>query len=88
MYMLRSLGTLVAMLLSYIAWYIVDGNTAGVIVFFFIFCHGFVWLMIKHPSMLIVSQIGQTTMVRICAVLTKTRRSILIATLAGRYRWL
>lgn len=63
MYIMRSLGTLVAMALSYVAWYIVDGHTAGVIVFFFIFCHGYIWLMIKYPSMLIVSQIGQITMV-------------------------
>lgn len=62
-YMLRSSGTLAATVLSYIAWYIVDGHAAGVIIFFFLFCHGWVWLMLKHPSILPIGQIGQITMV-------------------------
>ena len=35
----RLLGTTIAMVLSLIAWYIVDQNTAGVLVFYFLFLH-------------------------------------------------
>lgn len=64
-YLLRSLGTLAAMVLSYIAWYIVDGHTAGVLVFFFLFCHGYIWLMVVHPAILPIGQVGQITLVLI-----------------------
>ena len=73
-YMLRSWGTLVAMALSYVAWYIVDGHTAGVIVFFFLFCHGYVWVMVKHPAVLPIGQIGQITMVLILGYELQTRK--------------
>ena len=73
-YIQRSLGTLAAMALSYVAWYIVDGNNAGVIVFFFIFCHGYIWLMLKYPAILPIGQIGQITMVLILGYELQTRK--------------
>lgn len=61
-FFLRAGGTCIAMLLSFIAWYIVDGKTAGVIVMFFIFMHPFAWLKLKKPAYIPVGMIGQITM--------------------------
>lgn len=73
-YFLRSLGTLLAMVLSYTAWYIVDGRTAGVLVFFFLFCHGYVWIILKYPAILPIGQIGQVTMVLILGYELQVRK--------------
>lgn len=61
-FFLRAAGTCIAMLLSFLAWYIVDGRTAGVIVLFFIFMHPFAWLKLKKPAYIPVGMIGQITM--------------------------
>lgn len=38
------------MLMSWIAYYIVDGKTAGVLVFFFILVHFGVYIVLKYPA--------------------------------------
>ncbi|CAK4034012.1 hypothetical protein DOTSEDRAFT_69660 [Lecanosticta acicola] len=61
-FLLRIFGTLCALILSWIAWYIVDGHTAGIIVFFFIFTHAGPWVLLKYPQYTPVGMIGQVTM--------------------------
>lgn len=61
-FFLRAGGTCIAMICSFIAWYIVDGKTAGVIVMFFIFMHPFAWIKLKKPAYIPVAMIGQITM--------------------------
>ncbi|RMY77600.1 hypothetical protein D0863_01236 [Hortaea werneckii] len=60
-FVLRILGTFVFMLLSWVAYYIVDGETAGVLVFYFIFLHLGVYIILKRPEILPVGMIGQIT---------------------------
>lgn len=60
-FILRILGTSAAMIAAWIAWYIVDGQTAGVIVFFFIALHGGVYILLKYPQYTPVGMIGQVT---------------------------
>lgn len=61
-FFLRAGGTCIAMIFSFMAWYIVDGKTAGVIVLFFLFMHPFAWLKLKRPALIPVGMIGQITM--------------------------
>ena len=51
-FILRIFGTFLAMVAAFIAYYIVDGNTAGVLVFFFIFLHAGVYVVVKYPAVL------------------------------------
>lgn len=64
-FVLRVLGTAVAMVGAYIVWYIVDGKTAGVIVFlwFWMFC-GF-WVVLKMPKFVIVGILSIVTSILI-----------------------
>jgi hypothetical protein len=64
-FLLRILGTIVAMLLSLITWYIVDGKVAGVLVFLFIFLHLGSYVLIKYPQYTPVGMIGQITLILI-----------------------
>jgi hypothetical protein len=59
---LRILGTFLAMIFSWIAWYIVDEHTAGILVFYFIFLHFGVYIMLKFPSIMVIGMISQVTM--------------------------
>lgn len=61
-FMLRIFGTFAAMLLSWVAYYIVDGKTAGVLVFYFIFLHIGVYIILKFPQILPVGMIAQVTL--------------------------
>lgn len=64
-FVLRVLGTLVAMIGAYIIWYIVDGRAPGVIVFLWlwIFC-GF-YVVAKYPKFIIVAILGVVTSILI-----------------------
>jgi hypothetical protein len=64
-FLLRILGTIVALLLSWVAYYIVEGQAAGVLVFLFIFLHLGVYILIKYPQYTPVGMIGQITMILI-----------------------
>ena len=57
----RAGGTALAMVTSLIAWYIVDENTAGIIVFFFVMMHIGAYIMLKYPVYIQVGVIYQIT---------------------------
>lgn len=84
-FMLRITGTFMAMLLAYIAYYIVDGEAAGVLVFYFIFLHIGVYVVIKHPTIAPVGIIGQVTMTLILGYQLQVRKiGIEVATSNGQ----
>lgn len=58
----RIAGTGLFMIAAWICWYIVDGQVAGVIVFYFIFLHIGPWIMLKYPSYTTLGVIGPITM--------------------------
>lgn len=64
--LLGNLGaTLVAMVFSFINWYIVDQKTAGVIVFFFLFQMIYFYFAAKNPRFLVAIVAGAITHVLI-----------------------
>ncbi|KAK3069551.1 hypothetical protein LTR53_012019 [Teratosphaeriaceae sp. CCFEE 6253] len=62
---LRIVGTLIAMIGSYIIWYIVDGHVAGVIVFLWLWIFCAFYFVIKFPKMVIVALLSLVTAVLI-----------------------
>lgn len=60
---LRIVGTLIAMIGSYIIWYIVDGKTAGVIVFLWLWIACAFYFVLKFPKMVIVAILSLVTAV-------------------------
>jgi hypothetical protein len=62
---IRIFGTLVAMTLSYIDWYIVNGDTAGVIVFVCVTVALYHYLLITKPADPVLPMIGMITVVLI-----------------------
>ncbi|KAK5111110.1 hypothetical protein LTR62_005309 [Meristemomyces frigidus] len=62
---LRVLGTAIAMTGSYIIWYIVDGQPAGVIVFLWAWIFGAFYFVIKFPKFLVVALLSLVTAVLI-----------------------
>lgn len=58
---LRFSGTFLAMVASYIDWYIVDQHTAGIIVFFGITMFLYHYLLITQPNNPVVPMIGMVT---------------------------
>ena len=62
---LRIVGTTIAMILSLVAWYIVDGHPAGVLVFFWIFCSMGFYVPLKLPRYTTVGVISIITMTTI-----------------------
>ena len=64
---LRIFGTFLAMVVSYIDWYIVDGHTAGVIVFVSLTMFLYHYLMIAKPSDPVLPMIGMITVILVVA---------------------
>lgn len=58
---LRICGTLSAVVTSYIIYYIVDGRTAGVLVFFWFFVSWGFYIVLKHPRIIQVGMIFSVT---------------------------
>ncbi|KAK0957362.1 hypothetical protein LTR91_021914 [Friedmanniomyces endolithicus] len=84
-FIFRIFGTFVAMLVSWVAYYIVDGRTAGVLVFFFIFLHGGIYIIVKHPSITPVGMITQVTLTLILGYELQVRKiGIAVATSNGQ----
>ncbi|KAI7092928.1 hypothetical protein KC352_g40066, partial [Hortaea werneckii] len=84
-FVLRILGTFVFMLLSWVAFYIVDGKTAGVLVFYFIFLHLGVYVILKRPEILPVGMIGQITITLILGYELQVRQiGVEVATSNGQ----
>ncbi|WPH01933.1 Hypothetical protein R9X50_00478700 [Acrodontium crateriforme] len=73
-FLLRIFGTFVAVVLSFIAFYIVDGKTTGVIIMYFIFLHGGVYILLKHPSLTPVGMIGQITLTLVLGYTLQVRK--------------
>lgn len=63
--LLRFGGTVLAMIASYIIWYIVDGHTAGIIVFFGISMFLYHYPLIRQPETIVVPMIGMVTVILI-----------------------
>ncbi|OAL36805.1 hypothetical protein AYO20_03860 [Fonsecaea nubica] len=63
----RIFGTFLAMVLSYIDWYIVDGHTAGVIVFLGLTVFLYHYLMVTKPNDPVIPMIGMITVILIVA---------------------
>ena len=60
---LRVIGTAIAMIGSYVVWYIVNGNTAGVIVFLWLWTTGAFYFVVTFPRYVIVAIISLVTAV-------------------------
>jgi hypothetical protein len=73
-FLFRVFGTFVAMLLSWVAYYIVDGKTAGVLVFYFLFLHLGVYIVLKKPAYTPVGMISQVTMTLILGYELQVRK--------------
>ena len=57
----RVLGTFLAMCTSLIIWYIVDGHTAGVIVFLFLFSFFEFYVILKYPRLTVIAVLSIVT---------------------------
>ncbi len=64
-FFLRVGGTIIGMVFSYIAWYIVDEKTAGVIVFFWIFSFITFYFLFRFPRILNASALCIVTVILI-----------------------
>ncbi|KAI5275458.1 hypothetical protein E4T47_01489 [Aureobasidium subglaciale] len=60
-FVLRLVGTFAAMVTSFIIWYIVDGHTAGVLVFFWFFVAWGFFIVLKFPRFVPVGMIYSVT---------------------------
>ena len=84
-FVLRAAGTLIAMVLAYIAYYIVDGKTAGVLVFYFIFLHIGMYILVTRPALAPVGMIAQITLTLILGYELQVRKiGIELATANGQ----
>lgn len=63
----RVFGTVLAMIFSYICWYIVDGRTAGVIVFLAVVMFLYHYLLVAKPEDPVIPMIGMITTILIVA---------------------
>lgn len=62
---LRILGTFVAMVGSYVIWYIVDGKTPGVIVFLWFWIFLAFYVVLKFQKLIIVGILSLVTAILI-----------------------
>lgn len=60
-FLLRIVGTTIAMILAFLVWYIPDGKTAGVLVFLWVFVTIGFYVPLKQPRFLIVGLISVVT---------------------------
>lgn len=60
-FIMRAFGTFVAMCASYVIWYIVDGKTAGVIVFLFLWIASCFYIVLKMPRFVVIGIISAVT---------------------------
>lgn len=62
---MRAAGTTIAMIASYVIWYIVDGHVAGVIVFLWLWITCAYWIVFKMPQYVTVGILSIVTPVLI-----------------------
>lgn len=60
-FVLRVIGTVLALLGSYLIWYIVDGQAPGVIVLLWIYIFAAFYIVIKRPKFVLTSVISIVT---------------------------
>ncbi|EME47794.1 hypothetical protein DOTSEDRAFT_69660 [Dothistroma septosporum NZE10] len=60
-FLFRLFGTFLALIAAWLAYYIVAGHTAGVIVLFFVVLHGGVYILLKYPQYTPIGMISQVT---------------------------
>ncbi|PIB01099.1 hypothetical protein CB0940_00528 [Cercospora beticola] len=70
---LRIMGTAIAMIAAYIIWYIVDGKTAGVIVFLWFWLFLAFYILLKQKTLLIAGIISAVTAILIIGYELQTR---------------
>lgn len=73
-FIMRILGSIVAMTASYVIWYIVDGKTPGVIVFLFIWITACFYVVIKKPRWVIVGILSAVTSILIIGYELQVKR--------------
>lgn len=73
-FFMRIIGTFTAMVLAIIAWYIVDENTAGILVFYYIFQLPGLWIMVLRPSIIPVGMISTVTLTLIIGYELQVRK--------------
>ncbi|PSK53121.1 hypothetical protein B9Z65_3321 [Elsinoe australis] len=71
---LRIMGTCAAMVTSFIIWYIVDGHTAGVLVFFWLIVMWGFYIVLKYPKITPVGMIFSVTNTLIIGYELQTRK--------------
>ena len=64
-FILRIAGTAIAMVGAYVIWYIVNGSTAGVIVFLWLWIFLAFYFVVKFPKLVIVAILSLVTAVLI-----------------------
>lgn len=79
-FILRIGGTALAVVVTFIVWYIVDGKTAGVLVFEFIWVFGAFWIVVKRPRFIVVGIISSVTSVLIIGYEVRLSRQLLMGT--------
>ena len=62
------------MVLGFIAYYIVDKHVAGILVFYFVFLHAGMYVVIKHPALAAVGQITSVTLTLIIGYELQVRK--------------
>ncbi|KAK8241927.1 hypothetical protein HDK77DRAFT_393852 [Phyllosticta capitalensis] len=62
---LRIIGTFGAMIASLVVWYIVDGHTPGVLVFYWLAAGGYIYIILKKPRYVIIGMISIMTLTTI-----------------------
>ena len=70
----RVAGTVVAMVMSYVIWYIVDGKTSGVIVMLWLFTFLEFYFLIKYPKFVVIALLSIVTQVLILGYELQVRK--------------
>lgn len=73
-FILRVLGTIIAMVLAMIAYYVVNGHPAGVLVFFFVFLHFGNYIVLSRQRLIPVGMISQVTITLIVGYQLQVRK--------------
>lgn len=84
-FLMRVAGTAGAMVVSYIIWYIVDGKTAGVIVFLWLFIAMAFYPVLKTPKYAVVGILSLVTCILIIGYELQVRKiGVAVATSNGQ----
>lgn len=73
-FFVRVFGSAVSMAATFVVWYIVDGQTAGVLVFEFIWIFCCFWVLVKRPRFVVVAIISSITSVLIVGYELQVRK--------------